>query len=427
LRASALVLFLSAAASADAQEPETRVEEWTRLRREKAASLAPPRTGFLERQLLAIEKATRPSLLDLNLAGFYPRGANVGSGAEWGLGTRFWQPDIGRSRVDVAGSVFYSINGYEFYDLQAGLLPHRAGHMPPYSVRGDTVYEIGDNPRLDRGHVSLYGSAVYRHYPQLDFYGLGGGTDPADHTNYLHQDARYEAVAGYHFRSGLAATVRGGFIQGFIGPGTNEDVPTIRTIFDDAAAPGLDEQPDFYRYGASIQVDTRDRPRNPHHGGLVALLAERYDERGGDAFTFDRLAADGRGFVSLGSPQRVLAVRAFVSRDRPKEGARVPFYLQESLGSGDNLRGFDRARFRGEKVLLLQAEYRWEAWPALEFALFADGGRAFRADEDFSVEDLEADYGFGVRLKSHESVLARLEVAFTPEGTALLVRLGPSF
>jgi hypothetical protein len=299
--------------------------------------------------------------------------------------------------------------------------------MPPYSLRGDTVHEIGDNPRLEKGHVSLYGSAVYRHYPQLDFYGLGGGTSPDDHTNYLHQDARYELVAGYHFRSSFAATVRGGFIQTFVGPGTKDDVPTIGAIFDDEDAPGLDEQPDFYRYGASVHFDSRDRPRNPHNGGLVALLAERYDERGGDAFTFFRLAADGRGFVSLGSPQRVLAVRAFASRDRPKDGARVPFYLQESLGSGDTLRGFDRFRFRGEKVLLLQAEYRWEAWPALEFALFADGGRAFRADEDMALDDLDADWGFGVRLKSHDAVLARLEVAFTPEGTAVLVRLGPSF
>ena len=428
MRARVLILCLAAAAAAaEEPPPETRVEEWTRLRREKAERTAPPKSGFVERQLLAIEKATRPSLLDLNLAGFYPRAANVGSGAEWGLGTRFWKPDIGGSPFDVNGSVFYSLNGYEFYDLQFGRLPHRGRSFPPYSTRGDNVHELGDNPRLDKGHVSLYGAATYRHFPQLDYYGLGNGTEPEDRTNYLAQDARYELVAGYHPRGGLAVTARAGYVQAFVGPGTSDTVPTIRTRFDDVSAPGLDEQPDFIRYGASVLFDGRDRPGNPHRGGLIALLAERFDERGGDTFTFDRVSADGRAFLPLGAPRRVLALRGFISSDRPAAGARVPFYIQESLGSGDNLRGFARFRFRGEKMLLLQGEYRWETWPALEFALFADAGRPFRAAEDFTLDHLETEYGFGIRLKSHDAVLARLEVAFTGEGTTVLVRLGPSF
>ena len=91
------------------------------------------------------------------------------------------------------------------------------------------------------------------------------------------------------------------------------------------------------------------------------------------------------------------------------------------------LRGFRTFRFRGETLLLLQAEYRWEAWPALELALFADAGRAYGAGESFSAQDLDSDVGFGLRLKTWEAVVGRLDVAWSREDTRVLLRFGPSF
>ena len=416
------------AASALAEEPPTRVGEWTRLREEKRARAAPPRRGFLERQLLALEKAERPSVADFNVGGVYPRLTNIASGSATGFGARLWRPDIGRTRLDVHASAFFSANGYEFYDLQAGRLPHRGARFPARSTRGDDVYELGDLPRLDAGHFSLYGSARYQHYPEIAFFGLGSHSRAGRRTAYLHQDALYEAVAGYQSaRRGLAATVRAGYLQAFVGRGTSDDFPSTGDRFDDADAPGLAAQPDFFHLAASVLLDGRDRPGNPHRGGMIAVAAARFDQREGSAYSFHRLAADARGYASLGSPQRVLAVRALASADEAGGGARVPFYFQQALGGSRTLRGYPSVRFRGEKLLLLQAEYRWEAWPALELALFADAGRAFRGDEGIAFEGLRADYGFGVRLKTHDHVLARMDVAKSREDTRVLLRLGPSF
>lgn len=433
MRASLLAALALAASTAGAQEPaagapepETRVGRWTRLRREKAARVKPPEKGFLERQLLALERAERPSLFDLNVEGFYPRAVFLASGSEVAFGTRFWRPDLGATRLDVHGSVFYSFDGYEFYDLQLGRLPHRARGFPVRSTSGDDVYELANLPRVDPD-LSLYGSLRYRHYPQNSFYGLGDGTAVEDATNYLHQDAVYALVAGYQGRRGVAATVRAGFVQAFVGPGTDHDSPTIGAVYDDVTAPGLDRQPDFVHLAAMLLFDGRDRPGNPHRGGLIALGAARFDERGGDEFSFDRFAADARGYLALGSSQRVLAARALALYDRPADGARVPFYFQEALGGSHTLRGFRSFRFRGEKILLLQAEYRWEPWPALELALFGDFGRAFRVDEDLSLDGLERDFGVGLRLKTHDDVIARFDVAHSNEDTRVLLRFGPSF
>lgn len=422
----AAVVSSGAAAAADDAVPETRVEQWTRLRREKAALPAPPRPGFFERNLLALEKAERPSLLGFNVGGAYLRVLNIASGSETAAGVRLWRPDMGRSRIDLHASAFYSVRGYEYYDLQLGRMAHRGDAFPARSTKGDDVHELGDVARVDAGRTVLYGSARYRHYPETGFYGLGLDARREGRTSFLSQDALYEVVTGYQGPRG-AVTVRAGLMQAFVGPGTEEDVPSLHVLYDDRSAPGLERQPAFIHLAASLLLDGRDRPGNPHRGGMIALAASRFDERGGDEFTFDRIAGDARAFASLGSPQRVLAVRALASADRPASGARVPFYLQEPLGGSRTLRGFRTFRFRGEKLLLLQAEYRWEAWPALELALFADAGRAYGRGEDFAMSGLETDYGFGVRLKTHEAVLARFDVARSSEDTRYLLRLGPSF
>jgi hypothetical protein len=338
-----------------------------------------------------------------------------------------WRPDVGGSEVDIHGSAFFSIDGFEYYDLQAGLLPHRGKRFPMRSTKGDDVYELGDISRHGFSRLTLYTSLRYRHFPETAFFGLGSGTRPQDRTSYLHQDATYDLVAGYQIRRHIAASVRGGLLQAFVGRGTDDAVPATQDRFDDRQAPGLSVQPDFVHLTGSLIVDYRDEPGNPRRGGMLAVSASRYADGDGDRFGFRRLAADGRGFLPLGSPQRVLAVRVYASADHASPGNRVPFYLQESLGGSHTLRAFPTYRLRGERLLLLQAEYRWEAWPALELAAFVDAGKVAAAGQSLGDADFAADWGFGLRLKTFERVLFRLDWATADENSRVLARFGSSF
>ena len=182
----------------------------------------------------------------------------------------------------------------------------------------------------------------------------------------------------------------------------------------------------FLRYGAAAVFDGRDVAQNPHHGGLLAVQWLRYDERDGSAFTFNRFAVDGRAYLPLGHPQRVLALRVYASKDDPAAGGRVPFYLLPHLGGSHTLRGYVSQRYRGEKLVLFQAEYRWEASPAIELALFADSA-AVAATTDEKLERFRTDGGIGLRFKSHESVMLRLDFAWSDEGFRALFRFSPSF
>jgi hypothetical protein len=413
--------------AAQEDPPDTRQEEWARLREEKLTRLQPPQAGFLERNILAIEKAERPSLLDFNVGGVYPRLQAIGEGSQVAGGVRFWQPDIKGSPLDVHAAAFYSIRRYEAYELQVGLLPHRGRHLPPPLGRGDDIYEFGAQRRAPGRRVLAHASLRYHHLPEVDFFGVGNDSQPEDQTTFLLQDASYNAVVGYQHTERLVFSARAGLLQAFVGPGRDEDFPTTQDLFDDASAPGLTTQPDFFHVGVLGLFDFRDTPANPHSGGMLAVGAARFDDRGGDAYRFDRFGADARGFLSLGSRQRVLAVRAYAFADRPAAGSQVPFYLQETLGGNRTLRGYPSFRFRGEKGILLQAEYRWEAAPAVELSAFVDGGRMFAHDEDWSLEDLHGDWGLGLRLKTHDALLLRFDVAWSPEDTRLYLRATPAF
>ncbi|MET0553595.1 MAG: BamA/TamA family outer membrane protein [Vicinamibacteria bacterium] len=407
--------------------PETRAEHWRRLREEKKAALVPYRPGFLERQILEFEKAERPSIATRNFHGIYPRVAGVSSGSRLAPSLRFWQPDIGGSSVSVHASAAYSLRGYELYDLQAGRLPHAGQALPPRSTKGDDVYELGGLAKSGLDRLILYSSLRYRHNPQDAFFGLGSDSKLEDRTSFLQQDATYEVVGGWQFGRRLVATGRFGYRQVFVGAGESKEFPTTGAVFDDAAAPGLARQPDFWKSSAFLLFDGRDRPFNPHRGGMVGLEVTRYDDRDSTEFAFTRTALDARGYLSLGSPQRVVAVRALVSRDRADDGARVPFYLMEELSDSHRLRGYQTFRYRGERTVALSAEYRWEAAPALELAVFADAGRAFRPEESWSLSDLRGAVGFGIRIKTHDAVIGRLEFARGAESSRLYVRFGPSF
>ena len=183
LRSFITVLILSGglcgeAATAEDQTPDTRQEEWARLRRQKAESSCRRSPGFLERKILAIEKAERPSLLDFNLGGFYPRLQSIGWGSQMAAGRA----------VLAAGH-----RGLEARRARGGLLfaaalreLRAAGGLPARTAaarcrRRSTVRRRRVRAGRQRAGAAAskalgYASLRYHHLPEVDFYGLGNDT-----------------------------------------------------------------------------------------------------------------------------------------------------------------------------------------------------------------------------------------------------------
>jgi outer membrane protein assembly factor BamA len=124
----------------------------------------------------------------------------------------------------------------------------------------------------------------------------------------------------------------------------------------------------------------------------------------------------------------VLALHGLVSVSDAATGAVVPFYFQKTLGGPDDLRGFRQFRFRDRNMLLLQAEYRWEIFTAMDGAIFYDAGKVASRTEDLNFSDLESDYGIGFRFGTRNGVFLRVEGAFgSSAGAHFILRFGHVF
>ena len=101
--------------------------------------------------------------------------------------------------------------------------------------------------------------------------------------------------------------------------------------------------------------------------------------------------------------------------------------MQSTLGSNTFLGGYRSFRFRDDKLLALEAEYRFEMIPKLELAFIYETGKVFPTMSEFDLRNMRYSWGAGLRLKSPQKVHVRLDVLHSPEGTRVHVELGPSF
>jgi hypothetical protein len=382
-----------------------------------------------------VKRAVRSFLSDdeagggpgLHLGPFVPRVEILSSGSGLAPMLHFWAPDIGGTPLDVHASAAYSMYGYQYYDLQVGLVPHVGKHLPRVAWGTSAPFPLSD---LEKTAVvpgfDIYASARYRDYPREDFYGIGATSSRLDRTDYGMQDGLYEGIVRFRVAR-LSFMFRAGLLQTSIGPGTDSAFLDTGISNDERTAPGLLRAPDFVHFSGGAWLELRDEPGNPHGGASLGVAFSRLDDRLGNAFQFNRTIVDAREYISLGSHRHVVALRQVTSLEEPDAGSRVPFYLLSALGRSSFLRGYDSSRFRDEKLLALAGEYRFELVPKVELALIYETGKVFPTMSEFDLHNLLHSWGVGVRLKSLREVRLRLDVMHSAEGTRVDVKFGPSF
>ena len=388
----------------------------------------PQRPGLVERTVTSFWTDDEPGAgRGIHLGPFFPRVEVVSSGGGLAPMLHFWAPDIGGTPLDIHASASYSIYTYQYYDLQVGLVPHNGEHLPRMERGTGPLFPLSDLEKTaGMPGFNIYASARYRDYPREDFYGLGATSLLSARTDYRLKDGLYEGVVRFgvpHF----SLMARAGLFHSSISPGTDSAFPSTELSNSAATAPGLFVSTDFVHLSAGAWLELRDEPGNPHQGASLGVAYSRFDDRHGNAFQFNRAIVDAREYIPLGSKRHVIALRQATSLDTPDAGSSVPFYMQSSLGSNTFLGGYRSFRFRDDKLLALEAEYRFEMIPKLELALIYQTGKVFPTMSEFGLRNLRNSWGAGLRLKSPKKVHARVDVLHSPEGTRVHLDLGPSF
>jgi Omp85 superfamily domain len=388
----------------------------------------PKRPSLLKRRLHKFfEDDDSASTRGVHWGPFAPRMDVVSSGSGIGPTLHFWLPDIGNSPISFHASAHYSILKYQYYDVQLGLVPHEGEHLPRAEKGTTALFPLADIEKTSTvPGFNIYASARYRDYPREDFYGVGASSTIAGHSDYGLQDGLYEGVVRFRV-SRLSFMGRAGLLQTSIRPGTDSAFPSTETLNDESTAPGLVRAPDFVHVSVGTWLEWRDQTENPHRGIALGAAFSRFDDRGGNAFRFNRFVAEAREYIPLGSNRHVLAFREASTIDHPDDGSSVPFYMQAVLGGGTYLRGFSSYRFRDNNFLALTAEYRFELRPKIELALIYDSGEVFHKTELFALGSMRNSWGAGLRLKSPHKVRFLLDVLHSTEGTRVIARFRPSF
>lgn len=376
-----------------------------------------------EKQYERYTRMTRP----LTDRGFTPEILTLGHGSGLAAGLTWKGEHLAGSPIDVEAFAGYSYRHYELYDLRVGLLRDRKARTTIRTADAH-IASLFDASKQREPGLGLYGHVQYRHSPRHRYWGLGPDSVEEDASSFLMRGGSYEMVAEYQRSSFFGIAARGGILDIEVGPGEDSNRPPTQEVFDDTTAPGLQRQPAYAHLAGGMTFDTRDAVGSPRTGGVLGLLTARFHALnvGPENLSFTRVAADGRYFLPATS-RSVVALRLLTLRDFPDSGARVPFYLQQTLGGGDLLRGFDRARFRDRTLMTVSAEYRYDVHKNVEIAAFGDAGQVVPSFADLAPGRFETSWGIGVRAKHKRNVLFRTDIAWSRESVRYIFSAGPVF
>jgi outer membrane protein assembly factor BamA len=384
-----------------AEQPATRADEIAAARAAKQRSMEPESVSTLEARLNFVKDKKILERISQGIHGWTFVMGGLATGQGFAFGPQYARRDLGGGQLQVRASARGAFSTAYLTDLELNA-PSLAG--------GGFVRAL----------------AVRRHYPRLDYYGPGPDSRKDRRSNYRLEDTAVEGTAGVRLpgRVRIGAALGGLFVN--TGPG-NGPSPRTDDLFTPAEAPGLDRQTDFLTARAFVDVDWRDNPAGPRAGGYYTIEASRFDDRGLDRHDFNRVVVEAQQYLPFFNKRRVIALRAKAVLSDPDEGAVVPFYLQPHLGGSESLRGLREYRFHDDNLLVLNAEYRWEAFTGLDMALFADAGRVAARRRYLDEGDLEFAAGFGFRFNVRNATFLRIDTGFGREGTRLWIKFNAPF
>jgi len=401
LLAVALMSFTPGLATAQ----QTRAELLEQQRAARAAQLTPYVPNKVEQGLLYMEEKRILERLGQRLTGIYPRigGFTTGSGFAMGAGFRHALPGTDSFEVDVSAAA--STKGYKAID---------------FHVRA---------PALLSGLLEIDGGTHWWDYTQEDFFGLGESSR-ANRTSYRYEGLRVNAFARLRPRRWLSFGEEVGYLRPDISSGTDARFPSIEERFTDAEAPGLTRQPRLLYTRTFIDVDYRDQPGNARSGGrLFFQVGTGRDQHVSREYSYRRTDLEVIQVFPIFDKKRNFAVRLSAAHVDPlTDGGRVPFFLSPTIGGNRTLRSYRELRFRDATYVLLNTEYRWEAFAGLDLALFWDAGDVGRTLDQIRREEFKTGWGFGLRFNTNRSVFMRIDVGLRgPEGSRIFWTFSPAF
>ena len=370
---------------------QTRAEELERERAEYQKHLAPEKNTRIEELLRRVRDN---KLLERSNYGYNGLGVKIGglvNGSGFAVGPQYLRDDLRDGAVVIRAAAQISFKNYQRADAQI-LLPKLLGGRAFFDLR-----------------------ATRRNYPGINYYGPGPDSRRV-RTNYRLEDTAFDGAVGVSPVRFVTLGGAAGLLSMNVGPGTDSRFVSSDAVFTPAQAPGIDQQTDFFRYGAFGQFDWRDDRLAPRQGGNYVVQYTRFEDRDLRRHDFNLIDVNLEQYIGFFNRTRVIALRAHTRLTDTRQDNVVPFYLQPVISGSDDLRGFRPFRFSGNNSLVLNGEYRWAIFSGCDGALFVDAGKVFSRRGQLNFNELEGSAGFGLRFNARNQTFMRIDVGFSHEG-----------
>ncbi|MDX2443555.1 MAG: BamA/TamA family outer membrane protein [Bacteroidales bacterium] len=204
--------------------------------------------------------------------------------------------------------------------------------------------------------------------------------------------------------------------------GVNYSYAKLITEFGDST--GIEQEVYLNGWGLIFSYDRRDNVYYPRKGLFTNLKYTSFPEAFGNEFVSQKIELDYNHYFSIRKKHDVIAARFYGGFGI----GEVSFNQQFVVGNTD-IRGYSEGKYRGDQVLAIQGEYRWNPWKKIGFIAYLGFATVFNSiNEDDNGKILPAA-GTGFRYlvfpKNHMNV--GMDVAVGEGDWGLYFRIGESF
>lgn len=354
--------------------------------------------GYLERHYV-FDRAADFLSNDEKTFWVYPV-VNWGAGDNFGGGVGFKHIDLFNDR--------YIFNAE--YTINIAL-----NQFAKVTLQKEDVLDLWGRP------LSFWTGVEWHRTLNADYYGRGGDAPQSDHSRYTIGDIDWDGQLFYDLGWNVDLEASIGIASGKTGPSTKGGYPAVDTTFGAANLPGFETYVTYLRFGLGVAHDTRDSRMRPQKGGRRSFKFYRYQDLGGDTYSFNEYIFDFEQYFPLWKPGLIFHVRNNWMFQQEVGSERIPFYRLALLDYKSPLRGFKRGRFRDKSSVLFNFEYMFPLSRMIGGIIFVDTGEVFDGIKNFGFDDWQYSVGGGLDLHLFRVTLLKFRLGYGGEGVNLML------
>jgi outer membrane protein assembly factor BamA len=188
--------------------------------------------------------------------------------------------------------------------------------------------------------------------------------------------------------------------------------------------PGHEETVVLNGLGAVFSYDGRDDVYYPYSGMISDLNFSAVPDFMGNEFVSQKIELDYNHFLGLRKNKDVFAARFYGGA-----GIGELSFNQQFVVGGEDIRGYTQGKYRGEQIIALQAEYRWNPYEKIGFVGFIGSAMVFNGinseDEGKLLPAIGTGFRYTVFPENHMNV--GIDIAAGKDDWGIYFRIGESF